>query len=79
MSRPPKVPKVNLADPNVEPTDEELAALMNAMRHRVVEKSRATEAEAERKLDQMLAQRSSARSGRSARPPRPGVLDCGNR
>ncbi len=66
MSRPPHVPKVNLADPNVEPTDEELDALMRAMRHRVVEKGRATAAAEQRKLDRHLAQRSSAGPGRSA-------------
>ena len=55
MSRPPHVPKVNLADPNVEPTDEELAALMRAMGHRVLEKSRATAAEEQRTLDRHLA------------------------
>ena len=30
-----KVPKVRLADPNVEPTDEELEALMQAVGERV--------------------------------------------
>ncbi len=37
---PDKVPRVILDDPNVEPTDEELEALMRAFQKRVIERAR---------------------------------------
>ena len=39
-----KVPKVNLADPSVEPTDDELHALMTAVRDKVVARREAADA-----------------------------------
>ena len=38
------MPKVNLADPSVEPTDDELHALMTAVRDKVVARREAADA-----------------------------------
>lgn len=38
-TQPPMVPKVNLLDPGIEPTDAELEALMRAMAREVRKKS----------------------------------------
>ena len=40
--KPPAVPKVNLLDPTIEPTDAELEALMRAMAREVRRKSAKT-------------------------------------
>ena len=46
----PTVPRVDLLDPDREPTDEELAALMRAMQQSVVDKGKATRSASRAKL-----------------------------
>ncbi len=60
-----KVPKVNLADPSVEPTDEELHALMSAVRDSVVARRREAQAKFLRRLDDAIR----GREGDQSRPP----------
>ena len=48
----PAVPKVDLLDPDCEPTDDELAALMCSMRQSVIEKGRASRSKSRAKLAQ---------------------------
>ena len=46
----PTVPRVNLLDPNREPTDKELAALMRSMQRTVVDKSKVLRSASRAKL-----------------------------
>ena len=50
----PTVPQVRLADPNVEPTDEELEALMREVQKRVIERARKARIKLEKDLDDAL-------------------------
>ena len=49
-----KVPRVDLTDPSVEPTDEELRALMLAVRDSVIERGREAKARFQRRLDRAI-------------------------
>ena len=49
-----KVPRVDLTDPSVEPTDEELCALMESVRDSVVERRREAKAMFRRRLDRAI-------------------------
>ena len=49
-----KVPRVNLADPSVEPTDEELHALMVAVQNSVIARGREAKARFRRRLDRAI-------------------------
>lgn len=57
------VPRVNLADPSVEPTDEELHALMVDVRDSVVARGREAQARFRRRVDRAIY-------GREGKPPR---------
>lgn len=50
----PTVPRVNLADPDVDPTDEELEALTRAMRRTVLRKDAELAAMSREKLAQAM-------------------------
>ena len=66
------VPKVNLLDPNCEPSDEELAALMEDVRRTAVRKRDATWAQWEEELARAIneaAARAAAYSGPDSPPP----------
>lgn len=62
--KPPEVPRVNLLDPAVEPTDEELEALMRAMGREVRRKSARTKQASEDRLAACVGR------GRLPRTPR---------
>lgn len=49
-----QVPRGNLADPSVEPTDEELHALMVAVRNSVVSRRRKAKARFRRRMDRAI-------------------------
>lgn len=53
-----KVPRVNLADPSIEPTDDELHALMTAVRDKVVARNEAASARFFERLKNTLRGRS---------------------
>ena len=48
------VPKVDLTDPSVEPTDEELHALMLAVQESVIARKKAVKAELRRRIDRAI-------------------------
>lgn len=60
-----KVPRVNLADPSVEPTDEELHALMVAVQNSVIARRRKAKARFRRRLDRAIW----GSEGNSPQPP----------
>ena len=56
------VPRVDLLDPDREPTDDELAALMRSMQRTVIEKGNATRLESRAKLEQAFGLKESPSS-----------------
>ncbi len=56
------VPKVDLTDPSVEPTDEELHALMLAVQESVIARKKAAKAAFRRRIDRAI-------HGRDGAPP----------
>ena len=61
------VPQVNLADPSVEPTDEELHALMVSVQNDVCARKRKAMAKFRRRLDRAIHGREGARSASTDR------------
>ena len=49
-----KVPKVDLTDPSVEPTDEELHALMLTVQESVIARKKAALAKFQRRMDRAI-------------------------
>ena len=62
----PNVPQVRLAGPNVEPTDEELEALMHEVQKRVIERARKARIKLAKDLDDALEEARSRKAPANA-------------